>query len=71
MLRRARGAVVRRGERSLIATKAGTPVLRLVGFPLEDLAGGDYELVLQVEDKTSGRTAERVETFRIEGAVGS
>ena len=35
------------------------------GLPLEGLAVGAYELVLSVEDKTSGQTLDRTEAFRV------
>jgi hypothetical protein len=41
-------------------------VVRLLGVPLEGMASGEYELVLRVEDKTSGRVVEREEPFQLD-----
>jgi VWFA-related protein len=71
VLRRASGDEVRRGSPSLIAVAGDAPVVRLLGLPLEGMAGGDYELVLRVEDKTTQRSVERVEPFRLENLAGS
>ena len=71
VLRRARGAVVRRSTPTLIAASPGGPVMRFLGLSLEGLEGGDYELALLVEDKESGQKVERVESLRIENAGAS
>ena len=39
--------------------------MRLLGLSLDGLSEGEYELLLHVEDKTSGRTAERTEPFEL------
>jgi VWFA-related protein len=66
VLRRASGIEVRRGAPSLITAAPGAPVVRLLGVPLEGMASGEYELVLRVEDKTSGRVVEREEPFQLD-----
>jgi VWFA-related protein len=64
-LRRRDGGVARRGEPSLVSPTADGRLVRLLAVALDAIAPGDYELVLQVEDKSTGETRERVEPLRI------
>lgn len=65
-LRRAAGTEIRRAAPSPIAVAPGGPVMRLIGLSVDGLPDGDYELVLQVLDETSGRSVEHAERFRLE-----
>ena len=64
-LRKADGPIVREGPKSVIAPSADGRIVRLVGFPLEGLPPGGYELVISVDETTSGRTLERSEGFQL------
>jgi VWFA-related protein len=67
------GHVVRTKEGVEVRSAAPTPVIptpqglvtRLVGFPLDSLEPGDYELVLQVKDELAGKTQDVVEPFTV------
>ena len=69
-LRRTNGAVLREGAQSLITRSADGRLVRLLAFPLDGMAAGDYELVLRVLDKSTGQTQERIEPLRIAGHAG-
>jgi hypothetical protein len=69
-LRRADGMVVLSGEPTPIAPGPDGGLVRLLALPLEGRAQGTYELVLRVEDKASGETRERVESFEVTGRSG-
>jgi VWFA-related protein len=65
VLRQASGVELLRTEPKPIAAAAGRPVMKLIGFPLDGLAAGDYEIVLSVVDTTTGGAVERGEPFTI------
>ncbi len=70
LLRRTDGAVVRQGVQSPITRSADGRLVRLLAFTLDGMAGGDYELVLRVLDKSTGQTQERIEPLRITAHAG-
>jgi hypothetical protein len=63
-LRRRQGEVVRRSTSSAITAAPDGRLVRLVALPL-GLAEGEYELVLRIEDRTTGATREHVEPLRL------
>jgi hypothetical protein len=65
-LRRVNGDSIRQGPATPIAKGPDGRLVRLLALSLEDLAPGDYELVLRVLDKSTGESRERVEPMRIE-----
>jgi VWFA-related protein len=69
-LRRTDGTVVLSGEPTPIAPGPDGGLVRLLALPLEGRAPGSYEIVLRVEDKASGETRERVESFEVTGRSG-
>jgi VWFA-related protein len=58
------GTVVRLDPTPIRPTSLGK-VSRMVGFSLENVEPGDYELVLQVQDALSGRAIEQREPFTV------
>lgn len=64
-LRRPSGEVVRRGLPSLVEPSPEARLVRLLGLPLDGLAEGEYELLLQVRDVTTGETREDREGFTL------
>jgi hypothetical protein len=68
LLRRADGRTLQEGPASPIEVSRDGRRVRLLRFPLEGLAPGEYELVVRVEDKASGRVVERTEAFRVRAA---
>jgi VWFA-related protein len=69
-LRHAGGDVVRQGPATPITPGPDGRLVRLLVLVLDDIAQGDYELVLRIEDKATGETRERVETLRIAARAG-
>jgi hypothetical protein len=69
-LRHAGGDVVRQSEATPITPSPDGRLVRLLALILDDIAQGDYELVLRVENKATGETRERVETLRIAARAG-
>ena len=69
-LRRTNGVVLRQSVPSPITRSADGRFVRLLAFPLDGMAAGDYELVLRVMDRSTGQTQERIEPLRI-AAVAS
>jgi hypothetical protein len=57
--------VVQQAPATRIAADADGRVVRLIGLPLDGLPEGEYELVLQVKDETSGTVAEQRERFSL------
>jgi VWFA-related protein len=69
-LQTASGREIYGGPEAPIRPDKNGRLLRLMGLPLEGLTPGDYALVLQFEDRSSGTRYERREPFRIApGAV--
>jgi VWFA-related protein len=64
-LRHRNGDAVRQGPATPITPSPDGRLVRLLALGLDNLAPGDYELVLRIEDKTTGETRERVEPLRI------
>jgi hypothetical protein len=64
-LRRRDGSLVRGTTPSAIAPAEDGRLVRLVAFPLDGMAGGDYDMVVRIEETATGRTGESVEPFRI------
>jgi VWFA-related protein len=69
-LRHAGGDVVRQSPATPIAPSPDGRLVRLLALGLDDLVPGDYELVLRVEDRSTGETRERVEPLRIAARTG-
>jgi VWFA-related protein len=65
-VRAADGTVVTRGPSALIKPTAEGRLARIGAFPLDGLAPGRYDLVLDVRDEVAGRSLEVVEAFAIE-----
>jgi hypothetical protein len=59
------GRVVQQAPPTRIAADADGRVVRLLGLPLDGLAEGDYELVLQAKDEASGEVVEQRERFSL------
>jgi hypothetical protein len=72
-LRRRGGGVLRRSAPGPLPPGADGRVTGVVAVPIDDMRPGDYEVVLRVEDKASGRASERVEplTITAPGVSGS
>ena len=66
-MRRRDGALLTREAPSLIAASPGGELSRMVGFSLENVPAGDYELVLRVRDELSGDRLEQREPFSVLG----
>jgi len=66
-VRRRDGALLTREAPSLIAASPGGELSRMVGFSLENVPAGDYELVLRVRDELSGDRLEQREPFSVSG----
>jgi VWFA-related protein len=64
-LQTASGREVFAGPTAPIRPDENGRLLRLMGLPLEGLSPGDYDLVLQFEDRSTGNRYERREPFRI------
>jgi hypothetical protein len=64
------GEVVRRSERSAIAPAADGSLVRLVALPLDGIADGEYDVVIRIEDQTTGGKAERAEPVRLRSRAG-
>jgi len=64
-LRRTSGEVVRRGPPSRVEPSPDARLVRLLGLPLDGLTEGEYELLLQVRDVTTGETREERQGFRL------
>ncbi|HVR69707.1 MAG TPA: VWA domain-containing protein [Vicinamibacteria bacterium] len=64
-LRRRDGTLVRGTTSSAIAPAEDGRLVRLVAFPLDGMAAGDYDMVVRIEETATGRTGESVEPFRI------
>jgi hypothetical protein len=62
-LRRSDGRIVNQSAPTPIATALGGRVTRLFALPLAGLDAGDYELVLDVVDRATGRTLQSREPF--------
>jgi VWFA-related protein len=60
------GEVIAASPPTLIASSGGGPISRLLGLTLEGLAPGVYELALGIEDRVTGRTLTRRDTFVVE-----
>jgi len=69
-LRRVGGEIMRQGPQSPIARSPDGRLVRLIAFTLNGIGAGDYELVLRVEDETTGQTQERVEPLHIAARLG-
>jgi VWFA-related protein len=65
-LQAATGRVVTAASPTPIAVSLGGRVVRMVALPLDGLAEGDYELILEVVDQASGRTLVTREAFVVE-----
>ena len=65
-LRTGEGRLLQQAPPTLIAAEGDGRVVRLLGLPLDGLAEGTYELVLDVRDEASGVRLERREAFRLE-----
>lgn len=70
-VRTADGTVVSRGPSALIKPTSERRLARIGVFPLEGLAPGPYELVLDVRDEVANRSLEVVEAFEVERPPGS
>ena len=70
VLRRADGTVVGRGAPTDVAPTSIGAISRLMQIPLNALAPGDYELVLDVRDEVAGRGTSSVEPFTLVAADG-
>jgi VWFA-related protein len=64
------GEVVRRALPTVIEPSPDGRLLRLLGLPLDGLAEGDYELVLHVQDTTTGHAHEDREAFTLARSPG-
>jgi VWFA-related protein len=65
LVRGADGSTLQEGPFTPITASPEGRLVRLLGLPLEGLGPGAYELVVRVEDRTSGRVVERTEPFRL------
>lgn len=70
-VRASNGTVVTRGPSALIKPTSEGRLARIGGFPLDGLAPGRYELVLDVRDEVAGRSLEVLEAFMIERPAGT
>jgi VWFA-related protein len=66
-VRRSDGTVLRRDPPSLIRPTPEGALSRMIGFSLQDVSPGDYELVLRFKDEFSGSRLESREPFRVIG----
>jgi hypothetical protein len=64
-LRERGGGVMRRSAPAPLATSADGRLGGVLTLPVDGVPPGDYELVLRVEDKTTGQVRERTEPLRI------
>jgi len=71
VVRNAEGKVVLQAAPTPIAPDANGRVVRLLGLPLDGLAEGAYELVLDVQDEVGGSRLERREAFTVAKALAS
>jgi hypothetical protein len=67
LLRHALGATVSQGVSGPMTMARSGQLMTFFGLPLDGLDAGPYELVLSIEDRTSGQRLERTETFRVAG----
>jgi hypothetical protein len=65
LLRQKGGSALRRGEPSSMLQGADGRLVGVVSLPVEGMPQGDYELILRVEDKTTGQVREAAEPLRI------
>ena len=65
LLRQKGGSALRRGEPSSMRQGADGWLVDVVSLPVEGMPQGDYELILRVEDKTTGQVREAAEPLRI------
>jgi VWFA-related protein len=70
VLLRSGGGEARRMDPLLIRPGAKNEVARLFGFPLSEVAPGDYEMIITIKDEVSGKTKELREAFRVVAAPG-
>jgi hypothetical protein len=59
------GSTVTRFDPTLIRPTSLGKLSRLIGFSLEKVEPGEFELILQVRDTLSGRAIERHEPFTV------
>jgi VWFA-related protein len=64
-LRRTNGDVVQKSEGRLVEPTPDGRVVRLLTLALDGVAQGDYQLVLRIEDRTTGETREQIEPLRV------
>ena len=64
------GAAVTRGQPALIRPAGEGRLARIGVVPLEGMAAGRYDLVLDVEDQVAGRRLEVTEPFEVEPRTG-
>jgi VWFA-related protein len=64
-LRHRNGEVVRKAAATPITPSPDGRLVRLLALSLADSAPGEYELVLRIEDKSTGQTREQIEPLRI------
>jgi hypothetical protein len=69
-LRHQNGDLVRRSLATPITPSPDGRLIRLLALSLEDIGPDDYELVLRIEDKSTGQTREQIEPLRIAARVG-
>ena len=65
LFRSSNGEVIRRSAASPIAPAPDGRLVRLVALPLDGVAEGEYEVVVRIEDRTTGGKTERIEPLRI------
>ena len=65
LLRHVGGTTITQGAPGPMTLASDGRFVSFFGLPLKGLAAGAYELVLSVEDKTSGQTLDRTEAFRV------
>jgi hypothetical protein len=70
VVRASDGKVVTAGPSALIKPTSDGRLARIGAFPLEGLAPGRYELVLDLHDDISSRRREVVEAFEVERPAG-
>jgi len=64
------GTVVTRGQPALIRPAGEGRLARIGVVPLEGMAAGRYDLVLDIEDQVAGRKLEVTEPFEVEPPPG-
>ena len=68
-LRNADGHIVNKVDPSLISPDADGRIVRLMGMPLEGMAEGSYDLVLQIQDQVANSHFEDRERFNLSRSV--